>query len=82
MIQSTVYSLNSTPSAIALGDGATYVHIHASQGSSFVGGSDLSAANGFQVDNGDKIIIQTHETTLYAMSNGASSTLKVLVLTK
>lgn len=82
MIQSIVYSLNGTPTVIFTGNGATNVYIHASSGASLIGGSDLAAGNGYQVDNGEKINFQTHETALYAMSNGASSTLKVLVITK
>lgn len=82
MIQSTVYSLNSTPTQIFAGNGATYVHIHCSQGAALIGGSDVSAQNGYQVDNGEKVIFQTHESAMWVMANGASATIKVLVLTK
>lgn len=82
MIQSTVYSLTATPTVIFTGNGATNVYVHASTGASLIGGSDLSAGNGYQIDNGEKINFQTHEAAVYAMSNGSSSTLKVLVISK
>lgn len=80
-VSSAQYTINSTPTAIFLGDGATTVHIHSATGQCFLGGSDVTTSTGFRVDNGDKLVIETHESTVYAVSS-TSNTIYTLVLTK
>ena len=81
MIQSAQYTVNSTPVQIYAGDGATTVHLHSASGTCYIGGSDVTTSNGFRIDNGDKLVIETHETSLYAVS-ATSNTVYALVVTK
>jgi len=81
MIQSAQYTVSSTPVQIYAGDGATTVHLHSATGSCYIGNSDVTTSNGFRIDNGDKLVIETHETSLYAVSS-SSNTIYALVVTK
>lgn len=80
-VSSAQYSVTSTPSKIYLGDGATTVHLHAAGGSVYLGDSDVTTTTGLKVDNGDKIVFDTHESALWAVS-GTSTTCYTLVLSK
>lgn len=80
-VSSAQYTINSTPTKIFLGDGATTVHIHSATGSCYLGGSDVTTSTGFRIDNGDKLTIDTHEDAVWAVS-AASNTIYTLVLTK
>ena len=80
-VSSAQYTITTTPTAIFLGDGATTVHIHSATGQCFLGGSDVTTSTGFRVDNGDKIVLETHESTVYAVSS-TSNTIYTLVLSK
>ena len=80
-VSSAQYTVSTTPVAIFLGDGATTVHIHSATGQCFLGGSDVTTSTGFRVDNGDKIVLETHESTVYAVS-ASSNTVYTLVLSK
>ena len=80
-VSSAQYSVTSTPSKIYLGDGATTVHLHAAGGSVYLGDSDVTATTGLKVDNGDKIVFDTHESALWAVSAN-STTCYTLVLSK
>ena len=80
-VSSAQYTISTTPTAIFLGDGATTVHIHSATGQCFLGGSDVTTSTGFRVDNGDKIVLETHESTVYAVS-ASSNTVYTLVLSK
>ena len=80
-VSSAQYTITTTPTAIFLGDGATTVHIHSATGQCFLGGSDVTTSTGFRVDNGDKLVLETHESTVYAVS-ASSNTVYTLVLSK
>ena len=76
------YSVTTTPVKVYLGDGATTVHLHAAGGTVYLGDSDVTSANGLKIDNGDKIVFDTHESALWAVAAGASTTCYTLILTK
>lgn len=80
-VSSAQYTITTTPTAIALGDGATTVHVHSATGTCYLGGSDVTTSTGFKIDNGDKLTLDTHESTVYAVS-ATSNTIYTLVLSK
>ena len=57
------------------------VYLHSSSGTLYIGGADLTTANGYRLDNGDKITIMVgdHEA-LYAIT--ASGTANLFVMTQ
>jgi hypothetical protein len=58
------------------------VHLHSASGTLYIGGSDVTAANGFRLDNGDKVTIDNHDNPIYAITSSGTSTLYVLVISK
>ena len=81
-ISSAQYSVTTTPTQIYLGDGATEVHVHIASGTAYLGDSTVTTSTGLKIDNGDKLIISTHETSLWAVATGTTATLYTLVLSK
>jgi hypothetical protein len=75
-------TVTTTPTLVYLGDGATTSYFHSSSGTCYLGGSDVSSSTGYQMDNGDKITIDTHETSLYAITSTGTTILKVLTVSK
>ena len=57
------------------------VYLHSSSGTLYIGGADLTTANGYRLDNGDKLTIMVgdHEA-LYAIT--ASGTANLFVMTQ
>lgn len=80
-VSSAQYTVGTTPVLIYLGDGATTVHLHSATGTCYLGASDVTTSTGFRVDNGDKLTLDTHESSVYAVS-AASNTIYTLVLSK
>lgn len=80
-VSSAQYSVTTTPTKIYLGDGATTVHVHSATGSCYLGASDVTTSTGFRIDNGDKLVIETHEDAVWAVS-ATSNTVYTLVLSK
>jgi hypothetical protein len=81
-ISSASITVTTTPTLIYLGDGATTTYLHSSSGTCYLGASDVTSSTGYQMDNGDKIAIDTHETSLYSITSTGTTTLKVLVVSK
>ena len=55
------------------------VWLHSSSGTLYIGGSDLTTANGFKLDNGDKLTINVGDyQALYAITTAGTATLYVL----
>ena len=55
------------------------VWLHSSSGTIYIGDSDLTVANGYRLDNGDKISINVGDyQALYAITNSGTATLYVL----
>jgi hypothetical protein len=55
------------------------VYLHSASGTLYLGGSDLTLANGYRMDNGDKLslLLGDHED-LYAMTSSGTATLYVM----
>jgi hypothetical protein len=48
----------------------------------YLGGSDVTSSTGYEMDNGDKLTINNHESPIYAIAGTGSGTMQVLVVTK
>ena len=80
MPKSEVKTVTTTAAIIVSADIADQtVWLHSSSGTLYIGGSDLTVANGYRLDNGDKITINVgdHEA-LYAITSSGTATLYVL----
>lgn len=80
MPKSQVFTVGTTASVVVpalIGDQSAY--LHSASGTLYIGGADLTTANGYRLDNGDKIsiLIGDHEA-LYAMTSAGTATLYVL----
>ena len=61
---------------------AEEVHLHTSGGLLYVGGPDVTTANGLRLDSGDKITFNTHVGAMYAVTNTGSTTVYIAVIDK
>ena len=80
MPKSAVKTVTTTAAIVVSADIADQtVWLHSSSGTLYIGGSDLTVANGYRLDNGDKITINVgdHEA-LYAITSSGTATLYVL----
>jgi hypothetical protein len=60
-----------------IGDQMAY--LHSASGAIYIGGADLTVANGYRLDNGDKLTLQVGDhTALYAVTSSGTATLFVL----
>lgn len=80
MPKSAVYTVTTTASIVVpalIGDQSAY--LHSASGTLYIGGADLTTANGYRLDNGDKLslLIGDHEA-LYAITTSGTATLYVL----
>jgi hypothetical protein len=55
------------------------VYLHSSSGTIYIGGPDVTTANGYRMDNGDKLTIMVgdHEA-LYAITSSGTANLFVM----
>ena len=82
-ISSANYTVTTTAAVVvALDAAAEEVHFHSSSGTLYLGGADLTVANGYRMDNGDKTIVQNHGNAIYAMTSAGTSTLSTPVIQK
>lgn len=80
MPKSEVKTVTTTAAIVVSADIADQtVWLHSSSGTLYIGGSDLTVANGYRLDNGDKITINVgdHEA-LYAITSSGTANLYVL----
>jgi hypothetical protein len=80
MPKSSVATVTTTAAIVApalIGDQSVY--LHSASGTLYIGGADLTAANGYRMDNGDKLslMVGDHEP-LYAITSAGTATLYVL----
>ena len=80
MPKSQVFEVGTTASIVVpalIGDQSAY--LHSASGTLYIGGADLTTANGYRLDNGDKlsVLIGDHEA-LYAITSSGTATLYVL----
>jgi hypothetical protein len=82
-ISSANYTVTTTRSVVvALDQAAEEVHFHSSSGTLYLGGADVTVANGYKMDNGDKTIIQNHGNAIYAVTSAGEANLSTLVIQK
>ena len=75
--QKTVTTTASVVVPSMIGDQSVY--LHSSSGTLYIGGADLTTANGYRMDNGDKLTIMVgdHEA-LYAITSSGTANLYVM----
>ena len=75
--QKTVTTTASVVVPSMIGDQSVY--LHSSSGTLYIGGADLTTANGYRMDNGDKLTIMVgdHEA-LYAITTSGTANLYVM----
>jgi len=80
MPKSAVFTVTTTAAIVVpalIGDQMAY--LHSASGSLYVGGADLTTANGYKLDNGDKLSLMIGDNeSLYAITTAGTSTLYVL----
>tara|TARA_R110000868_G_scaffold8978_3_gene45477 strand:- start:543 stop:797 length:255 start_codon:yes stop_codon:yes gene_type:complete len=82
-ISSTQYTVTTTRSVIVADDqAAEEVHIHATSGAFYIGGANVTSANGYLVDHKDKVVLQNHGNAVYGITALLSETVGVLVIQK
>jgi len=82
-ISSANYTVTTTAAVVVANDqAAEEVHFHSSSGTLYIGGADVTVANGYRMDNGDKTVIQNHGNALYAVTSSGTSNLSTLVIQK
>jgi hypothetical protein len=82
-ISSAQYELSTTRSIIAANDAAAeMVYIHSTSGTIYLGGADVTSANGYKLDNGDKLTIENHTNPIYAVAASGTPSVSVLIIQK
>ena len=82
-ISSAQYTITTTRSIIVANDlAAEEVHIHATNGKIYLGGVDVTTANGYEIDAGDQIVLQNHTNAIYAIAAAGTHSVSVLVIQK
>jgi hypothetical protein len=82
-IASAQFSIGTTATLIVADSvAAEEVHLHTSGGLLYVGGPDVTTANGLRLDSGDKITFNTHVGAMYAVTNTGTTTVYVAVVDK
>jgi hypothetical protein len=82
-VSSANYTVTTTRSVVVAEDNAAEeVHFHSGSGTVYIGGADVTAANGYRMDNGDKTIVQNHGNAVYAITSTGTATLYTLVIQK
>lgn len=82
-ISSAQYTVGTTATLIVADNvQAEEVHLHTTGGLLYVGGPDVTTANGLRLDSGDKITFNTHVGAMYAVTNTGSTTVYVAVIDK
>ena len=80
MPKSAVYTVTTTRAIVVpqeIGDQSVY--LHSGSGTLYIGGADLTAANGYRMDNNDKLSLMVGDhQDLYAITSAGTATLYVL----
>ena len=82
-ISSAQYTITTTRSIIVANDSAAeQVVIHSGSGTIYIGGADVTTANGYKMDNGDKLVIDNHTNAIYAVAASGTPSVFTLVIQK
>jgi hypothetical protein len=81
-ISSSQVTVTTSPTLLVSGDAvAEGVYLHTKH-KVYLGGSDVTSSTGYEMDNGDKLTINNHESPIYAIAGTGSGIVQVLVVTK
>jgi hypothetical protein len=61
---------------------AEQVNFHSSSGTIYLGDANVTSSTGYRMDNGDKVVLQNHETAIYGITSTGSATMSVLIISK
>jgi hypothetical protein len=61
---------------------AEQVNFHSSSGTIYLGDANVTSSTGYRMDNGDKVVLQNHETPIYGITSTGSATMSVLIISK
>jgi hypothetical protein len=67
---------------VAADASAEQVNFHSSSGTIYLGDANVTSSTGYRMDNGDKVILQNHETAIYGITSTGSATMSVLIISK
>ena len=82
-ISSAQYTITTTRAVIVANDSAAeQVCIHSGSGTIYLGGVDVTTANGYRMDNGDKLVMDNHTNAIYAVAASGTPIVYVLVVQK
>jgi hypothetical protein len=82
-ISSAQVTVGTTPTLLVAADmQAEQVNFHSSSGTIYLGDANVTSSTGYRMDNGDKVVLQNHETAIYGITSTGSATMSVLVITK
>ena len=82
-ITSSQVTVTTTATLLVTGDAvAEGVYLHSSSGTCYLGDSNVTSSTGYKMDNGDKLIINNHESPIYAITSSGTVTMMILVITK
>ena len=82
-ISSAQVTVTTSPTLLVAADAqAEQVNLHSSSGTIYLGDSNLTSSTGYQMDNGDKVVLQNHENAIYGICSSGTALMSVLVITK
>ena len=70
-----------TPLVDATGEAETVV-LHSSSGAIYIGNSDVTTSTGYKMDNGDKLVVENHETGIWGIVASSTANMFVLAISK
>ena len=82
-IKSSQISVGTSATALVANDEfPEEVHIHITSGSLYIGGSDVTTANGYKLDPNTELVISNHENAIYGVAPSGTTTVYVMVLSR
>jgi hypothetical protein len=82
-ISSAQVTVGTTPTLLVAADmQAEQVNFHSSSGTIYLGDANVTSSTGYRMDNGDKVVLQNHETAIYGITSTGTATMSVLVISK
>ena len=82
-ISSAQVTVTTSPTLLVAADVfAEQVNFHSSSGTIYLGDANVTSSTGYRMDNGDKVVLQNHESVIYGITSTGSATMSVLIITK
>jgi hypothetical protein len=60
---------------------AETIYIHAA-GTVYLGDANVTSSNGYRMDSNDKVVINNHETALFAVASAGTSNIYIMSIQK